>query len=301
MVGYALVAAALLCGAVKGFCGKKAGAYIRGAGDSVFLSLVRMVLCVIIGAVVAGGFGTAAPDAVFLGVTALGGISNALFVILWLLAVRKNAYMTVDVFLTAGCAVPAVGCAVFFGETISPMKYLGFFLLLGAVILMALYGKKLKGDMGAKNIALLVLTGFAEGCVGLSQQMYKYLCRNEQANDRVYNLYVYVFSAVFLLAAFLFYRVREKNKTAKVNGLRQPLRAFPLVAIMAVCLFAYSLLQTMATTVGNVSSAVLYPMMKGGGMLLSVAMAAVFFKERITFSGAAGCVLAFAAMIVING
>lgn len=298
MVGYAWIAAALLCGAIKGFCGKKAGAFIRNIGDAAFLSLVRMVLCVGIGCIVSGGFGAKVPSSIFLGVSAIGGIFNALFIITWLLTVRENAYMTVDVFLTAGSFLPAVGSALLFGEPISPANGVGFFLLLTAVIVMALYGKKVKGRLGVKNLVPLVLAGVFEGGVGLSQQLYKYLCREGQGNDRLYNLYVYLFSAIFLLTVFIVFCIQGKSVR---ECFHHAAGALPLTAVMAACLFAYSLFQTMASTVGNVPSAALYPVLKGGGMLLSCAMAVLFFRERITVSGALGCVLAFSAMIVMNG
>ena len=46
MIGYLFLAASLLFGIIKGYCGKKTSGFIVGYKDAVMSNLIRIVLCV---------------------------------------------------------------------------------------------------------------------------------------------------------------------------------------------------------------------------------------------------------------
>lgn len=49
-----------------------------------------------------------------------------------------------------------------------------------------------------------------------------------------------------------------------------------------------------------IDSATLYPLSTGVALILSVLMASVFFKERVTVKSIFGVVLAFASLVIMN-
>ena len=51
-MGYLFLSFALICGAVKGFCGKKISGYAENIKSAVFLNLIRMLLCIVFGFVI---------------------------------------------------------------------------------------------------------------------------------------------------------------------------------------------------------------------------------------------------------
>ena len=67
---------------------------------------------------------------------------------------------------------------------------------------------------------------------------------------------------------------------------------------MAVCLFLNSYFKTLAAA--RLDSAVLYPLNQGLALMLSMIMAAVFFKEKITPRCVIGLCLAFGGLLIIN-
>lgn len=308
ILGYVFIVAALLAGLFKGFCGKKTSGYVREIPDAMLFNGVRMLLCIVIGFVlvaVQGAIPGLAPTGSLMGVTVLSGVTNAVFVVSWLLAVRKNAYMMVDVSLMIGCIIPAIGSAIWFNEPISPKKMIGFALLLVAIVLMNAYNGKLNGKMSPLGVLLMVVAGVSEGLMSFAQQIYKHTVRSETVTEAVYNFYSYVFAAILLLT---FYFVVSCCNRKKASAAPSPdkkeknslWRVAPYILIMAICLFANSYFQTLATTVGAISSQVLYPVMKGAGLILSTAMAAVFFHERVTKWSLIGTAVAFAGLICIN-
>ena len=67
---------------------------------------------------------------------------------------------------------------------------------------------------------------------------------------------------------------------------------------MSICLFANSYFKTKAA--GFLDSAQLYPLNQGMALMLSSAMSAVLFHERLTVKCILGLVISFAGLIIIN-
>lgn len=310
-MGYLFAFLALAVGGIKGFCGKKTSTYVSRTRDAFLFNFVRMLFCILIGFVIvaaSGDLDVLPISGSMFWVSLLGGFANALFVTSWMLAVRVCAYMMVEVSLMLGCLLPTVGCAVFYGEAISWKKMLGFALLIAAVVIMSGYNLKLKGKMKPGGILLMILAGLGEGSVSFSQQLYKHSAAAENYaasgyTETVYNFYLYVFAALFLLLFFLLFLLcakKEEDGAEKHNIFAGGARVYFYIVIMAACLFAYSYFSTLATTAGGLSSQVLYPLLKGGALILSTIMAAVFFGEKVTKFSIIGTCVAFAGLIVIN-
>ena len=77
-------------------------------------------------------------------------------------------------------------------------------------------------------------------------------------------------------------------------------KALPFISIMAVCLFAAIFLQTVAANDFNMPSQVLYPIIKGGGLVGMLIIGAVFFDEKFTKKSIIGTSLALVGIVLIN-
>jgi drug/metabolite transporter (DMT)-like permease len=283
-MSYVIMTLTVLCGCIKGGCGKKISGYADTNDKAVLFNSIRMLLCIAIGAVMvlAQGDGFAVSLGM-LGVSTLGGLCNAVFLICWLFAVQKNRLVTVDVALMLGAIIPSVLCAVCFGQALSAWKMVGFSVLLAATAVLA-------GKSHSKGLLFMALAAVGEGMVGFAQQMYIAWYGNTYALP-VYHFYVYVFTAAALLISYTFLRRPEPV------SLKKPL---PFLAIMAVCLFAAGYLQTVATARYNVSAQVLYPVLKGGSLIATNLMAALFFKEKMTARTLLGTAIAVVGIILMG-
>ena len=146
-MGYLFLSFALICGATKGFCGKKLSGYADNTQSAVLLNFIRMLLCTVFSFAVvlfSSDIGCLSFDINILLISALSGVATALFVVSWLLAVRKSAYMMLDVFLMLGTLLPIATGSLFFHEPISPRQIIGFLLLLMAVLTMCSYNNAVK-------------------------------------------------------------------------------------------------------------------------------------------------------------
>ena len=295
-MGYLFAFIGIFCGATKGFCGKKTSDYTSDLQRASYANFLRMLICILVGFVFSlaecGISGFNAPLEVIL-TAALSGIATSVFVISWLFAVRRGAYMLVDVFLTLGVILPIILSLIFYGEPIDKFDVIGFSLLLIATLVLFSYSNKAKQKVKLCDVLLLALSGLANGAVSFSQKMFIHSSSGTAAS--VFNFYTYIFSAFVLGICFVILNFKsEKKQEIK----KTPLGIYVYIAIMALCLFGTSYFNTLAAE--RLSSAQLYPLCQGCAIILSTAMAAVFFKEKVNAKLLIGIGIAFAGLLIMN-
>lgn len=291
-MGYLFLALAVLCGGIKGYCGKFTGNIMNGFKDAALANTLRMVLCVAIGLIIvlATGASFAVSTATAL-ICILSGIATSVFVVSWLVIVKRGAYMMIDVFLMLGTLVPIVFGKILFNENIGINQTVGISIIFVAVLIMCSYNNSIKQKLDVRSFLLLMLCGTANGFADLSQKLL--VKTTAEMPVSTFNLYTYFVSAIVL---FLFYVLTKGD--AEQSSFKKVKKASPYIVIMSVCLFAYSFLKTIAAR--YLDSSVLYPLAQGSGLVLSTFMSAVFFKERLTKKCVTGVCIAILGMVVLN-
>lgn len=296
-MGYLFLALALLAGSTKGYCGKKTSGFVREYKDAMFTNFVRMVLCILISFLLlalSGRLSLLAVDLNVVLITLLSGVTTSVFVVAWLLAVRRGAYMMLDVFLMLGVIVPLLLSELLFDEKIRLNQWAGLLVLLVAVVIMCSYNNQIKEKMSLKSLGLLVLCGIANGLTDFSQKLYVKTAADSSA--AVFNFYTYIFSALVLLVFYLGAKVTDKTGSSSETDVLRRVGGY--VAVMSVCLFLNSYFKTMAA--GILPSAILYPLSQGASLILSSFMSMLFFKEKLTAKCITGIALSFAGLLIIN-
>lgn len=296
-MGYLFLSLALLAGSTKGYCGKKTSGFVREYKDAMFTNFVRMVLCILISFLLlalSGRLSLLAVDLNVVLITLLSGVTTSVFVVAWLLAVRRGAYMMLDVFLMLGVIVPLLLSEFLFDEKIRLNQWAGLLMLLVAVVIMCSYNNQIKEKMSLKSLGLLVLCGIANGLTDFSQKLYVKTVADSSA--AVFNFYTYIFSALVLLVFYLGAKVTDKTGSSSETDVLRRVGGY--VAVMSVCLFLNSYFKTMAA--GILPSAILYPLSQGASLILSSFMSMLFFKEKLTAKCITGIALSFAGLLIIN-
>lgn len=296
-MGYLFLFIALLCGCVKGYCGKKTSGAVSELRDAMLANIIRMLLCILIGLVITVFQGDAKllkADFKTLLLSAFSGAATAVFVVSWLIAVKKGAYMTIDVFLLLGTVIPIGVSAAVLGEQIEINQVTGFLILTAAVVIMCSYNNSIKEKMSIASLGILVLCGAASGFAGLSQKLFAVYAEN--SSNAVFNLYTYVFSAVVLIICYFISGIKTKDE--KKNTVANIKSVIWYIPVMALCLFLNSYFMT--TAAAYLPAVLLYPLCQGAGLIMSSLMSAAFFKEKITGKCVAGLLLAFAGLVVMN-
>ncbi len=294
-MGYLFLALAVFAGVVKGYCGKKTSGFVRGTAQATLASTIRMSLCIAVGfLVVAAGseLSYLAPTSKLIAVSALSGISTSVFVVSWMLAVKKGAYMMVEVFLMLGVLVPIIFGKIFFDESVLLKHAVGLAILVVAVLLMCSYNNSVKAKLTLSSLLLLTLCGFSSGVADFSQKLFVNTLSDVPAS--VFNFYTYVFSTVVLVIVYAVFKRGQSNETGEFK-LKKVL---PYIVVMSVCLFANSFFKTMAAY--HLDSAMLYPLNQGTCLVLATFMSAIAFKEKITPKSALGIAISFVGLLIIN-
>ena len=259
--------------------------------DAVKFNLVRMMFCIIIGFVliiIQNRFGGLKADLRTLCITAFAGVTNSFFVVSWLIAIKYGMYMTVDVSITLGTAVPILLSCLTFKESVTVKQLIGLLILSAAVYIMCSYNSQQKGKQGIKTYLILLLCEISSGLTDFSQKLY--VGGKTSPNIGMYNFYIYIFSAVTLGIFCFVFRHGEKRTDFK--------NTWFYIVVMAVCLFGYSYFKTKAAMF--LSSVQLYPISQSLALILSTVMASLFFNEKITVKCICGIALSFIAMLFIN-
>lgn len=294
-MGYLYLALALIAGLTKGYCGKKTSGYTSRVSDAMAVNTVRMALCIGIGfllLVINRQVTLLRPTVLLIAITALSGVATAAFVVSWLMAVRKGAYMMVEVFLMLGVLIPLLAGVFFLQEPVRPVQWIGFLILLGATWVMCSYSGDQKGSVTVSGLLLLIFCGASSGLADLAQKLFVRSIPDLPVS--VFNFYTYVFAAAVLLPVWLATRRKEAPGTEKTL----PTRLLGYILLMAVCLFVNSYFKTLAA--GRLSTSQLYPLNQGASLVLSSVMTATVFKERMTGKAIFGIVLSFIGLILIN-
>lgn len=299
MIGYLFLGVALLCGVIKGYCGKKSGGTLVLASDALAVNTVRMLACILIGlfaVAIGGGVETLAISPKTLAITALSGIATAVFVVSWLLSVRTGAYMLVDVFLLLGVILPLLLCNALYDERISALQWVGIAVLVVAGYVMCTYNASLKGKMSPLSLILLIVCAASYGITDFSQKMFVY--ETSGVGVAVFNFYTYLFAGAVLAVCYPLFRAKEQPQAQRQSFFATVKPIVGYVIVMAVCLFLNSYFKTEAAK--HLDASQIYPLSQGGSLILSMLMSHFLFRERINARAIGGVVLCAVALMMIN-
>ena len=208
-MGYLFLLIALFAGTTKGYCGKRTSGYTSSIGDATLANIIRMLLCIVIGFVlilITEDVGRLIPNRNTLLISLLSGVATAVFVVTWLISVKKSAYMMLDIFLMLGVLIPLIASSIFFHESIKVTQWLGIAVLFAAVTVMCSYNNSIKEKLTPGALLLLIACGSANGIADFSQKLFT-KCVPE-GSAAVFNFYTYVFAALVLV---IFFAVTRKQ------------------------------------------------------------------------------------------
>lgn len=296
-MGYLFLALSLFCGAAKAYTSKKMSNTTENFGDAMAVSIVRMLFCTVIGAMltaIGGNVKFFAVNSEIITVAALSGISTSLFIVTWLLAVKTNPYMRVEVFLMLSVAIPMFCGKIFYNENVRLNQIIGFAILVIATLIMSSAEKNKKGNL-ILNFGILAVCGIANGVTEFTQKMFVYSNKSDIPLS-LFNFYTYVFSAAFLFIVYVIYQ--RKNKIPALHTKKLLSGNIIYVIIVAVGYFASVYFLTKAATL--IDSAELYPLNRGASLIIASLMSSMLLKEKLSVKSVAGIVISFVGLLIIN-
>ncbi|MBO5200322.1 MAG: EamA family transporter [Clostridia bacterium] len=294
-MGYLFLLIALVGGLFKGFCGKRVSNDVESLKDCVFVTMVRLGLCAIIGfglVMIFGNPSVLALDAKGIIIYLISAVAMVCFCVTYMFAYKTASYMYLSIFGMMGTVVTCLMGMFIYGESVSLRKWVGIVIILCAVVIMSGYDKDITKKGFFKGLPILVAAMLGSSMSDFSQKIYM----KELGEDVwAFNFYTYFFGCLLLLLVLPFL----KGKLKRVDGPRlYDKKHLIIYLLIAVGLFANSLSKTAAA--GLLSTAEIYPVLQGSNLIASAVLAQVLLKEKINKKSVAGMTCAFIGLLVMH-
>ncbi|MBQ8388145.1 MAG: EamA family transporter [Clostridia bacterium] len=242
------------------------------------------------------GFGQASVFTIVLGVvfgivTALQGITN-------IVALQVGPMSYTSVIISFSTLISAMSGVMFFGESLGWAQIVGMVLMLASFVLAA----KSDGDEKKANLKwlLLCLIAFiATGGIGVMQKVHQSSEYRSELN--AFLIIAFISSAVFCaIFAALLKKRENRSAQAKEKQNKSIKQAYLMLGIMVaagVCVAVNNKLNLYLS--GVMDSAVFFPIVNGGGLVLATLAAVLLFREKLSKKQWIGVAFGIASVVFL--
>lgn len=223
-----------------------------------------------------GGFGSASTFTLLLG--ALFGLVVCLQGVATLLALRIGPMSFTSVIVSFSTVLTALSGTLFWDEVLKPLQVVG--ILLMAVSFVFAVEKKSDEKSGSWKWLLLCLLAFVcSGGVGLMQKIHQTSVHKGELN--AFLIAASAVSSIFSICAATLAQAKEKTPLLPKNEKGNV--AWVLLGIVALAGAFTSVNHKLNLYLSGVmSSAVFFPIVNGGGLVLATLAALIVFREKLT-------------------
>lgn len=236
-------------------------------------------------------WGVSMPSAFTLWLGILFGTVTALqaLALLWALKVGPMSYTSV--IGSFSTLVTAVSGALFFDESITVLQIVGIVIMLCSFVF-ATDKDKDKKKSSLRWLLLCTVNFLSIGCIGIMQKVHQTSPHRTELNDFLVIAFVVCGLLSGILAA-LFCKRTAVQKRQKHS-----------FALLTLCMLVAGIGAALNNRFnlylsGVIDSAVFFPVVNGGGLILSTLAAVVFFRERLTKKQWIGILLGIVAVLML--
>lgn len=240
-----------------------------------------------------GGFGSASAFTVVLGVafgaiTALQGITN-------IAALQVGPMSYTSVIISFSTLISALSGVMFFDEELGWAQIVGIALMLVSFLLATKSdGEEKKANL--KWLSLCLIAFAATGGIGVMQKAHQ---SSEHQNELNAFLIIAFLSSAILCAIFAVLLKRKGSRDDATRSKNQN-QALIMIAIMiagGACIAVNNKFNLYLS--GVMDSAVFFPIVNGGGLVLTTLSAVLLFKERLSKKQWIGVVFGIASVVFL--
>lgn len=312
MLGYLILILAVFPETVLGVFSKKLSEYTTDTRELMLANTVRMSINVAAGVLLvlvsAGTLTALAPSSALLWTALVNGIATFIINVFWFLSVRENAYMLTGVFMTMGMFIPILLSFFLFKEELRFVQLIGLVLMIAASYMMSAFNKGLKGKTTPKMILYGVICCIGGGFQDFSSKLFQYNCPGmEESAFSFYSfLYTAVFFTLFWLGTLIFGRKAPRPETGTLSpeaAVHASAGAFLRKTIWFIAgagLFLLLSIWLRTVAAASVPAIVMYPVFKGGSLILSLVCSALIFREKPDIYCYLGLLFSLVALVIIN-
>lgn len=241
-----------------------------------------------------GGFGSLSVFTLLLAL--LFGAVVALQGIVTVGALKCGPMSYTTVITSFSTLITALSGVMFFGEHLGAVQIVGIALVLASFVL-AVKSDGEKKSAGAKWLILCIIAFITTGGIGIMQKLHQSSDFKEELN--AFLIISDLTAALICAVSAVVLKSHEDRATAEKPA-RDQKGMLVLLAIMllnGICIALNGKFNLFLS--GVMDSAVFFPTVNGGGLVLSTVAAIVLFKERLTLKQWIGILLGTAAVVLL--
>ncbi len=223
----------------------------------------------------------------------IGGIAMFSSSMCALMALKSGVlFILTTLFSSISIMIPNTASIFMFSEPLSIPQWIASIALIYSAYLLLGCSREAYKSFSLKSVLFLIGIFLAEGFTMLSSKAYAAYAPN--ADAAFYTSFA--FGTSFLLTGLMSFLDICKTKAAFSSVMNKKLYLSGLV--LSSMLFIIMYLSTIAA--GLVPAVILYSIVSGGSLILSLLTARICFKEPVTKKNIIGLAIAIIALIVIN-
>ena len=243
--------------------------------------------------------------------TILCALATAICLALELFATIEGLKVTTlvinQMFSVGALIIPCIVGIFFFNEPMTIWQWVGIGLFVIAMYFMVSGTKQSNMKKTEKRylkiIMLLLLTLFAGGGTMVAQKAFAVIVPN--GSVATYSFLMFALNAIILYVGYGISSLTKNNKTQTIETESQEKQNCRLPRVLLVCglilAFAIFVINMLVTELGkHISSAILFSVSYAIGIVITILVGAIFYKEKITIRNIIGIVLCVGALALIN-
>lgn len=237
------------------------------------------------------------------------GLTTAIQRVAHLQALEMGPFAYTSVIVSLSMLIPTLSGAAFWGEQIHMIQLLGIVLMIGCLILSVDFS----GEQKKSSLKWLLFCGLAfigTGAIGLMQKWHQSTVYQAELNQ--FLVIAFITSAAYSLLSVVFIRQRSFGKAVQTaeaaahtvtdtnhTNKRKLLTTAPVILMIfcGICIAINNILNLYLS--GAMDSAVFFPIVNGGGLILTTLSALVLFREKLSAKRWLGIALGIIAVILL--
>lgn len=179
---------------------------------------------------------------------------------------------------------------LFFNSPVKPIQWLFFALFMAASYVLCGASKEIYKNFSLKSVLMLLTHALCGGLAALSLQVF---AKTNEGNNNMFLALAYAITQIFLMLIYPFLRFKPEE-----NGAKIPKKFILYALLLGIIIAINQLLTVLAARV--LDPIVQFSFIAAGGILVSMLVGVLFFKEKITVKSAIGVAVSAFSVVMIN-
>lgn len=226
------------------------------------------------------------------------GLTTAIQRVAHLQALEMGPFSYTSVIVSLSMLIPTLSGAAVWGESIHIIQIIGIVLMIGCLVLSVDFS----GEQKKSSMKWLLFCGLAFigcGAIGVMQKWHQNTAYKEELNQ--FLVIAFITSAVYSAISVAIAKKSAKAQPAETGApaKRKLLSTTPVIMmiICGICIAVNNILNLYLS--GAMDSAIFFPVVNGGGLILTTLSALVLFKEKLSTKRWIGILLGIIAVILL--